>query len=59
MDYFYRNCNKFQLDHSYEDGDVESDMEGIAKDMKPEFEVCAAGNKSNDVTSLSNCLNEV
>ena len=59
LDYFYRNCHKFQLDHSYKDGDVESDMEGIAKDMKPEFDVDAAGNKSNDAAPNSNSLNRV
>ncbi|PWA71325.1 RNA-directed DNA polymerase, eukaryota, Reverse transcriptase zinc-binding domain protein [Artemisia annua] len=58
LDYFYRNCHKYQLDHSYEDDDVDSDTEGIAKDMKPEFVECAAGNKSNDAANLSSVLNE-
>ncbi|GJW33357.1 putative RNA-directed DNA polymerase [Tanacetum coccineum] len=37
MDYFYKNCHKYHLDPFWEDdeGDVESDTEGIAEDMKP------------------------
>ncbi|PWA90388.1 hypothetical protein CTI12_AA101160 [Artemisia annua] len=42
LDYFYKNCHKYQLDPSYEDEDVESDVEGIAADMKPEYDVDAA-----------------
>ncbi|PWA51582.1 hypothetical protein CTI12_AA463000 [Artemisia annua] len=38
LDYFYKNCHKFQLDPSYEDDEVESDVEGIASEMKPEYE---------------------
>ncbi|PWA41468.1 hypothetical protein CTI12_AA553620 [Artemisia annua] len=45
MDYFYKNCHQFQLDPSYEDDDVESDFEGIANGMKPEYEVVAAGDE--------------
>nr|GEU35244.1 hypothetical protein [Tanacetum cinerariifolium] len=41
MDYFYKNCHKFHLDPIIEDdeGDVESDVEGIAMDMKLKFDV--------------------
>ncbi|GJZ35720.1 hypothetical protein Tco_0581537 [Tanacetum coccineum] len=37
MDYFYKNCHKFHLDPSCEEDeeDVDSDVEGIAVDMKP------------------------
>nr|GEY31717.1 hypothetical protein [Tanacetum cinerariifolium] len=45
MDYFYKNCHKFQLDPSYED-DVESEMDGIATEMKPEYDNDAT--KAND-----------
>ena len=48
MDYFYKNCHKYQLDPSYEDDDVESDIDGIATCMKPEFEVDAATEMEND-----------
>nr|GEY83612.1 hypothetical protein [Tanacetum cinerariifolium] len=40
MDYFYKNCHKFHLDPYCEDdkGDVDSDDEGIAVDIKPEVD---------------------
>ncbi|GJZ25328.1 RNA-directed DNA polymerase, eukaryota, reverse transcriptase zinc-binding domain protein [Tanacetum coccineum] len=44
MEYFYNNCHKFHLDPSYEDeeDDVNSEVDGVATDMKPEFEVDSA-----------------
>nr|GEU83485.1 hypothetical protein [Tanacetum cinerariifolium] len=47
MDYFYCNCQKLHLDPSYEDDEVESETEGIARDMKPKFESCAAMSNGN------------
>ncbi|GKE91102.1 hypothetical protein Tco_1572197, partial [Tanacetum coccineum] len=47
MDYFYKkNYHKYQLDPSYEDEDVESKVDGIAGEIKPEYDV-AARDKSN------------
>ncbi|PWA42932.1 hypothetical protein CTI12_AA540520 [Artemisia annua] len=40
MDYFYKIFHKYHL--AFEDEDVEFQMEGIASDMKPEFDTCAA-----------------
>lgn len=54
MDYFYKNCHKFQLDPSYEDDDVESDVEGIANGMKSEYDVDAVGNNGDVASPLSN-----
>nr|GEZ84508.1 RNA-directed DNA polymerase, eukaryota, reverse transcriptase zinc-binding domain protein [Tanacetum cinerariifolium] len=52
MDYFYKNCYKYNLDPSYEDDDVESEKDGIAYDMKPEFDISVADNIKNDKRSL-------
>ncbi|GKC56326.1 RNA-directed DNA polymerase, eukaryota, reverse transcriptase zinc-binding domain protein [Tanacetum coccineum] len=40
MEYFYNNCHKFHLDPNCEDEeeDVNSEVDGIASDMKPEYE---------------------
>ncbi|GKE81574.1 putative reverse transcriptase domain-containing protein, partial [Tanacetum coccineum] len=53
MEYFYNNCHKFHLDPSYEDGEdnVNSNIDGIAVDMKPEFEVDNADSLVNDSTA--------
>ncbi|GKC26968.1 putative reverse transcriptase domain-containing protein [Tanacetum coccineum] len=61
MEYFYNNCHKFNLDPSYEDeeDEVNSDIDGIAVDMKPEFEVNNADflvNNSADGQDVSNVL---
>ncbi|PWA80419.1 hypothetical protein CTI12_AA196540 [Artemisia annua] len=42
LEYFYKNCHKFKLDPSFEDDDVDSEKDGIATDMKPEFDSSAA-----------------
>nr|GEV19294.1 hypothetical protein [Tanacetum cinerariifolium] len=47
MDYFYKNCYKYNLDPSYEDDDVESEKDGIACDTKPEFDISVADNIKN------------
>ncbi|GJW28181.1 hypothetical protein Tco_0045056 [Tanacetum coccineum] len=46
MNYFYKNNHKFHL-HPIcvdDEGDVESDVDGIATNMMPEFKVCVADN---------------
>ncbi|GKE06122.1 hypothetical protein Tco_1398140, partial [Tanacetum coccineum] len=48
MDYFLKNCHKYHLDPSYEDEDVESECDGVAKSMRPEFEMDAAIDMEND-----------
>lgn len=50
MDYFYNNCHKFHLDPTCEDEeeDVESETDGIATNMKPEFDVNTADALVND-----------
>ncbi|GJW24413.1 RNA-directed DNA polymerase, eukaryota, reverse transcriptase zinc-binding domain protein, partial [Tanacetum coccineum] len=50
MEYFYNNCHKFHLDPAYEDeeDDVNSEVDGVASDMKPEFEVNDAEVLVND-----------
>ncbi|GJV32772.1 hypothetical protein Tco_1393172 [Tanacetum coccineum] len=41
MEYFYNNCHKLHLNPAYEDeeDDVNSKVDGVASDMKPEFAV--------------------
>ncbi|GJV05062.1 putative reverse transcriptase domain-containing protein [Tanacetum coccineum] len=56
MDYFYSNCQKFHLDPSYEDDEVESETEGIASDMKPEFESCDAMSNGNGAALQSDVM---
>ncbi|PWA72355.1 hypothetical protein CTI12_AA271370 [Artemisia annua] len=53
MDYFYKNCHKYQLNPSYEDEDVQSDVEGIASDMKPEYDIDAAGNNGLNLVYIA------
>ncbi|GKB04431.1 RNA-directed DNA polymerase, eukaryota, reverse transcriptase zinc-binding domain protein [Tanacetum coccineum] len=48
MDYFYQNCHKYHLDPSYEDEDVESECDGVAMCMRPEFDMDAAIDMEND-----------
>ncbi|GJR53136.1 hypothetical protein Tco_1403657 [Tanacetum coccineum] len=50
MEYFYNNCHKFHLDPAYEDeeDDVNSEVDGVASDMKPEFKVNDAKVLVND-----------
>nr|GFB14911.1 hypothetical protein [Tanacetum cinerariifolium] len=54
MDYFYKNCHKYHFDPSYKDDDVESEYDGIAVSMKPEFELDAATNMENGAAHASN-----
>ncbi|GJS05680.1 hypothetical protein Tco_0322188 [Tanacetum coccineum] len=59
LKYFYDNCQKFHLDPICEEDkeDVNSDVDGIASDMKPKFEVGSAEileNDSADVKIVSN-----
>nr|GEV06483.1 putative reverse transcriptase domain-containing protein [Tanacetum cinerariifolium] len=58
MDYFYKNYHKYYLDPSYEDDDVESEYDGIAVSMKPEFKLDAATNIENGVAHANNVSNE-
>lgn len=58
MDYFYKNCHKFNLDPCYEDDDVESEFDGAACDMKPEFDV-AASISENDAAKNAIVSNDV
>lgn len=56
MEYFYNNCHKFHLDPACED-DVDSETDGVAADMKPEFDVNTADalvNNSADNQDVSN-----
>nr|GEX53046.1 hypothetical protein [Tanacetum cinerariifolium] len=59
MDYFYKNCHKFHLDPIIEDdeGDVKSDVEGIAMDMKPEFDVDAVNNSEINTAACDDVSN--
>lgn len=57
LEYFYKNCHKFKLDPSFEDDDVDSEKDGIATDMKPEFDSSAAGNNSNNAALTSSVFN--
>nr|GEV40522.1 RNA-directed DNA polymerase, eukaryota, reverse transcriptase zinc-binding domain protein [Tanacetum cinerariifolium] len=57
MDYFYKNCHKYHIDSSYEDEDVESEYDGVAMSMRPEFEMDAATNIENDVAHAKNVSN--
>ncbi|GJS75796.1 putative reverse transcriptase domain-containing protein [Tanacetum coccineum] len=57
MDYFYKNCHKYHLDPSYEDEDVESECDGVAKSMRPEFEIDAATDMENDAAQVKNASN--
>nr|GEY86361.1 hypothetical protein [Tanacetum cinerariifolium] len=61
MDYFYKNCYKFHLDPIIEDdeGDVESDVEGIAMDMKPEFDVDAVNNSEINTVACDDVSNAI
>ncbi|GKD78063.1 RNA-directed DNA polymerase, eukaryota, reverse transcriptase zinc-binding domain protein [Tanacetum coccineum] len=54
MDYFYKNWHKFHLDPSCEEDeeDVDSDVEGIAMDMKPKVDVNATD--SMDINAAVN-----
>nr|GFB01237.1 hypothetical protein [Tanacetum cinerariifolium] len=58
MDYFYKNYHKYHLDPSYKDDDVESEYDGIAISLKPEFELDAATNMENGVAHASNVSND-
>ncbi|GKC44979.1 RNA-directed DNA polymerase, eukaryota, reverse transcriptase zinc-binding domain protein [Tanacetum coccineum] len=59
MDYFYKNFHKFHLDPSYEDDDVESEMDGIASEMKPEYDNDAVIDNGNGSAPSSNVSDEV
>nr|GFA81144.1 hypothetical protein [Tanacetum cinerariifolium] len=61
MDYFYKNCHKFHLDPIIKDdeGDVESDVEGIAMDMKPEFDVNAVNGSEIKTATCDDVSNGV
>ncbi|PWA77961.1 hypothetical protein CTI12_AA221320 [Artemisia annua] len=37
LDYFFKNCSKYGMEPYIEEEDVESDNEGMAASMKPEF----------------------
>ncbi|GJU63446.1 putative reverse transcriptase domain-containing protein [Tanacetum coccineum] len=60
IDYFYKNCHKYHLDPFWEDseGDVESDSEGIADDMKPEFDVNAEESLDINAAGKENVSND-
>ncbi|GJV25697.1 putative RNA-directed DNA polymerase [Tanacetum coccineum] len=59
-EYFYNNCHKYHIDPSYEDeeDDVISEVDGIAFDMKPEYEVINAGVLENKSANIPNVFNE-
>ena len=57
LDYFYENCHKFQLEPSFEDDDVDSEKDGIASEMKPEYESVAACDTGNVAAPPSCVLN--
>ncbi|GJR31859.1 RNA-directed DNA polymerase, eukaryota, reverse transcriptase zinc-binding domain protein [Tanacetum coccineum] len=59
MDYFYKNFHKFHLDPSYEDDDVELEMDGIASEMKPEYDNDVVIDNGNGAAPSSNVSNEV
>ncbi|GJW34348.1 RNA-directed DNA polymerase, eukaryota, reverse transcriptase zinc-binding domain protein [Tanacetum coccineum] len=54
MDYFYGNYHKFNLDPSFKDDDVESETNGIAKEMKSDYMVDGV---LKNVRGLSNTPN--
>ncbi|GJV93158.1 hypothetical protein Tco_1540971 [Tanacetum coccineum] len=56
MDYFYKNYHKFHLDPSYEDDDVETEVDGIASEMKPEYDIDVAIAKGNGAAPSSNVI---
>ncbi|GKB12254.1 putative reverse transcriptase domain-containing protein, partial [Tanacetum coccineum] len=60
MEYFYNNCHKFHLDPAYEDeeDDVNSEVDGVASDMKPEFEINDAEVLVNDSAKAHDLLRE-
>ncbi|GJV81463.1 RNA-directed DNA polymerase, eukaryota, reverse transcriptase zinc-binding domain protein [Tanacetum coccineum] len=60
MKYFYDNCHKFHLDPAYEDeeDDVESEIDGIATNMKPEFVVDNADDAENVSVFAQDVSNE-
>ncbi|PWA61234.1 hypothetical protein CTI12_AA374290 [Artemisia annua] len=60
MDYFYKNCHKFMLDPISEDvEDVQSETDGVAGNMKPEYVVDAADDMGNSAASNENVINGV
>lgn len=59
LDYFYKNCHKFQLDPSFEDDDVESEKDGIASEMKSEYDPVSACDKSNNTALPPSVFNGV
>nr|GFC87709.1 P-loop containing nucleoside triphosphate hydrolase [Tanacetum cinerariifolium] len=61
MDYFYKNCYKFHLDPCCEDdeGDFESDDEGIVVDMKPEVDVNVADSMEINAAPINDVSNGV
>ncbi|GKF51165.1 hypothetical protein Tco_0147632, partial [Tanacetum coccineum] len=58
MDYFYKNCHKYHLDPSYEDEDVDSECDGVAMSMRPEFDMDAATDMENDAAQINNVSND-
>ncbi|GJT86927.1 hypothetical protein Tco_1068644 [Tanacetum coccineum] len=60
MEYFYNNWHKFHLDPICEDEeeDVNSEVDGIASDMKPEYEVKDVDTLENEAAINQNVSNE-
>nr|GEV00594.1 hypothetical protein [Tanacetum cinerariifolium] len=58
MDYFYKNCHEYHIDSSYEDEDAESEYDGVAMSIRPEFEMDATTNIENDVAHAKNVSND-
>ncbi|GJX75384.1 RNA-directed DNA polymerase, eukaryota, reverse transcriptase zinc-binding domain protein [Tanacetum coccineum] len=61
MDYFYKHCHKFHRDPIIKDddeGDVDSDVEGIVVDMKPEVDVNVVDNMEINTAENEDVSNE-
>ncbi|PWA78917.1 hypothetical protein CTI12_AA210590 [Artemisia annua] len=61
LDYFYKNCHKYKLDPipDSDEDDVVSECDGIASEMKPEYDVYAASSIGNDAAPLSSVSNGI
>ena len=61
LDYFYKNCHKYKLDPipDSDEDDVISECDGIASEMKPEYDVNAASSICNDAAPLSSVSNGI
>lgn len=58
LDYFYKNCSKFNLEPYNDDEDVASENEGMADVMRPENEGNHVPVSVNDGIQISNVINE-